>query len=195
MIELMRPHAKAPLGFKVAGGIDKPYSGATFDADGIYVLALEKSPALESGLKVGDQIVSVDGHSVRSVTHSEALAVLRKSGLLVQLEVSQDDEDDDRIDEHIVNSELDQEDVKVVVILPAALTQRPLKSDVPHSPQSEMVDSGYDEMSTLESLREELEYEPENKKKNNEIENSHYYYPYWLVGLACVGALVYYRAR
>ena len=42
MIELMRPHAKAPLGFKVAGGIDKPYSGATFDADGIYVLALEK---------------------------------------------------------------------------------------------------------------------------------------------------------
>jgi len=182
MIELMRPHAKAPLGFKVAGGIDKPYSGATFDADGIYVLALEKSPALESGLKVGDQIVSVDGHSVRSVTHSEALAVLRESGLLVQLEVSQDDEDDDRIDEHIVNSELDQEDVK-------------LKSDVPHSPQSEMVDSGYDEMSTLESLREELEYEPENKKKNNEIENSHYYYPYWLVGLACVGALVYYRAR
>ena len=144
MIELMRPHAKAPLGFKVAGGIDKPYSGATFDADGIYVLALEKrsvflssilakltachSPALESGLKVGDQIVSVDGHSVRSVTHSEALAVLRKSGLLVQLEVSQDDEDDDRIDEHIVNSELDQEDVKVVVILPAALTQRPVCS-------------------------------------------------------------------
>ena len=75
---------------------------------------------MESGLKVGDQIVTVDGHSVRSVTHAEALGILRESGVLVQLEVANEaeeddhDADDDRIDEHIMNSELDQEDVKVV---------------------------------------------------------------------------------
>ena len=69
---------------------------------------------------MGDQIVTVDGHSVRSVTHAEALGILRKSGVLVQLEVANEEEeddhdaDDDRIDEHIMNSELDQEDVKVV---------------------------------------------------------------------------------
>ena len=41
-IELVRSKPKAPLGFKVAGGIDKPYSGAKFDSDGIYVSFLEK---------------------------------------------------------------------------------------------------------------------------------------------------------
>lgn len=41
-IELVRPSPRAPLGFKIAGGTDKPYSGATSDPDGIYVSQLEK---------------------------------------------------------------------------------------------------------------------------------------------------------
>ena len=45
------------------------------------------SPALESGLRVGGQILSVDGHSLRSVTHREALQTLRASGVRVKLEI------------------------------------------------------------------------------------------------------------
>ena len=54
---------------------------------------------MESGLKIGDQILSVDGHSLRSVTHREALQTLRTSGLVVKLEIFDENTELDQFDQ------------------------------------------------------------------------------------------------
>ena len=54
---------------------------------------------MESGLKIGDQILSVDGHSLRSVTHREALQTLRASGLVVKLEIFDENTELDQFDQ------------------------------------------------------------------------------------------------
>ena len=78
------------------------------------------SPALESGLKVGDQILSVDGHSLRSVTHREALQTLRASGDRVKLEIFDENSELEQFDQLTESiDEIDHD--KVVVILPEAV--------------------------------------------------------------------------
>lgn len=43
----------------------------------------EGSPAEQSGLKVGDQILGVNGHSFATMLHREAVAVLKAYNTLV----------------------------------------------------------------------------------------------------------------
>merc|ERR1711962_413467 len=87
-IKLTREKVGSPLGFKILGGSDTPYASAKFDHDGIYVSKLERRPALDSGLSVGDQLLQVDGQSLISVTHLNAIRFLKaSSGLEVLLEV------------------------------------------------------------------------------------------------------------
>jgi len=87
-IKLKREKIGSPLGFKILGGSDSPYANAKFDHDGIYVSKLERRPALDSGLSVGDQLLQVDGQSLISVTHLNAIRFLKaSSGLEVLLEV------------------------------------------------------------------------------------------------------------
>ena len=78
------------------------------------------SPALGSGLKVGDQILSVDGHSLRSVTHREALQTLRASGDRVKLEIFDENTELEQFDQ--LTESIDEVDHdKVVVVLPRAV--------------------------------------------------------------------------
>jgi len=76
-IKLKREKVGSPLGFKILGGSDSPYQNAKFDHDGIYVSKLERRPALDSGLSVGDQLLQVDGQSLISVTHLNAIRFLK----------------------------------------------------------------------------------------------------------------------
>merc|ERR1712131_49466 len=76
-IKLKREKIGSPLGFKILGGSDSPYANAKFDHDGIYVSKLERRPALDSGLSVGDQLLQVDGQSLISVTHLNAIRFLK----------------------------------------------------------------------------------------------------------------------
>ena len=41
-IKLKREKVGSPLGFKILGGSDSPYTNAKFDYDGIYVSKLER---------------------------------------------------------------------------------------------------------------------------------------------------------
>ena len=63
----------------------------------------------------------------------------------------------------------------------------------PNSPQSEMVDSGYDEMSTLDSIRDEI---IEEEKEKEEITEKTNFYVYALGAGVILGvALVYLKSR
>ncbi|KAF4074286.1 hypothetical protein AMELA_G00237810 [Ameiurus melas] len=61
-----------PLGLMIRGGAE--YSL------GIYIAGVDHGSAAEcGGLKVGDQIVEVNGHSFRSIAHDEAVQILKSS--------------------------------------------------------------------------------------------------------------------
>ncbi|XP_078475225.1 whirlin [Lampetra planeri] len=67
---------RAPLGLVVRGGCDFGL--------GIFVSGLDPGGAAESaGLQVGDQIVEVNGRSLRSASHAEAVAALGASAHLM----------------------------------------------------------------------------------------------------------------
>lgn len=67
------------LGFSIVGGIDSPRG-----AIGIYVKSIfQQGQAAENGiLKEGDEIISVNGNSLQSLTHNEAISLFKniKSG-------------------------------------------------------------------------------------------------------------------
>lgn len=72
------------LGVSVAGGRDNPH---VVDSTGIYVTKLiPDTPASTDGrLRLGDQILSVNGTDLESVTHHEAVQTLKHSGREVEL--------------------------------------------------------------------------------------------------------------
>jgi guanylate kinase/C-terminal processing protease CtpA/Prc len=74
------------LGVSVAGGRDNPH---VVDSSGIFVTKLiPGTPACNDGrLRLGDQIISVNGTDLEYVTHTDAVQTLKNSGKDVELVV------------------------------------------------------------------------------------------------------------
>ncbi|KAI5613040.1 whirlin-like isoform X1, partial [Silurus asotus] len=67
-----------PLGLMIRGGAE--YSL------GIYIAGVDHGSAAEvGGLKVGDQIMDVNGHSFRSIAHDEAVQILKSSSHMLMM--------------------------------------------------------------------------------------------------------------
>jgi C-terminal processing protease CtpA/Prc len=74
------------LGVSVAGGRDNPH---VVDSSGIFVTKLiPDTPASDDGrLRLGDQILSVNGTNLEYITHTDAVQTLKNSGKDVELVV------------------------------------------------------------------------------------------------------------
>ncbi|KAL5484000.1 hypothetical protein EMCRGX_G020426 [Ephydatia muelleri] len=79
-------HSERTIRFTVTKGKDLGISirGGSQHGLGIYISVVEEgSVAWEEGLKKGDQIIDVNGHSFRSIRHSDAVRVLRSNPTMI----------------------------------------------------------------------------------------------------------------
>lgn len=87
--EIHIERSRAGLGLSIAGGKGStPFKG---DDEGIFISRVtEKGPADLAGLRVGDKVLKVNGVSVITVSHYDAVEVLKASGAILILEVSRE---------------------------------------------------------------------------------------------------------
>jgi len=74
------------LGFNIRGGTDIPH----FREDtGIFVTKLKEAGAAykDKRIKEGDKILEVNGHSIRGITHNEAVQIFITAGETVSMKV------------------------------------------------------------------------------------------------------------
>lgn len=100
--EIHIERSRSGLGLSIAGGRGStPYKG---DDEGIFISRVtEGGPADLAGLRVGDKVLTVNRVDVNSVSHYDAVEVLKASGSVLILEVV-------REVTRLVNRELDAKD-------------------------------------------------------------------------------------
>ncbi|CAL8078638.1 unnamed protein product [Orchesella dallaii] len=103
-IKLKRPTPEHPFGFSVRGGHEH--------GTGIFVSYVDtRSLAYRQGLKVGDQILRVNGYPVSAAVHHECLSLMRTRTSL-HLKVRRIFETDEIFIPHIENGERYIDDVR-----------------------------------------------------------------------------------
>lgn len=87
--EIHIERSRSGLGLSIAGGRGStPFKG---DDEGIFISRVTPGgPADLAGLRVGDKVLTVNGVSVVSVSHYDAVEVLKASGAVLILEVSRE---------------------------------------------------------------------------------------------------------
>ncbi|XP_074033144.1 scribble planar cell polarity protein isoform X2 [Leptinotarsa decemlineata] len=87
--EIHIERSQSGLGLSIAGGHGStPFKG---DDEGIFISRItENGPADLAGLKVGDKVITVNGVNVTSVSHYDAVEVLKASGAVLILEVTRE---------------------------------------------------------------------------------------------------------
>ncbi|KAG5875961.1 hypothetical protein JTB14_034384 [Gonioctena quinquepunctata] len=87
--EIHIERSQSGLGLSIAGGHGStPFRG---DDEGIFISRItESGPADLAGLKVGDKVITVNGVNVISVSHYDAVEVLKASGPVLILEVTRE---------------------------------------------------------------------------------------------------------
>lgn len=85
-IVLTKDPAKGGLGFSIAGGLGNEH---VVGDHGIFVTKILPGLAAdeEGTLSVGDRIVEVDERNMESITHEDAVSVLKGTGQIVQLKI------------------------------------------------------------------------------------------------------------
>lgn len=70
------------LGFSIVGGHQSPHGDLP-----VYVKKVYDATAAAAGLRHGDQILAVDGHSLQGLTHQQAVDVLKNADSPVTLTI------------------------------------------------------------------------------------------------------------
>ncbi|CAH1400364.1 unnamed protein product [Nezara viridula] len=88
-LEVRLEKTQAGLGLSIAGGLGStPFKG---DDEGIFVSKVtEGGPADKVDLRVGDKIISVNGHSMTGIGHHEAVNVLRTIGPVLHIVIDRE---------------------------------------------------------------------------------------------------------
>ncbi|XP_057353616.1 protein scribble homolog isoform X1 [Manis pentadactyla] len=75
--EICLPRAGGPLGLSIVGGSDHSSHPFGIQEPGVFISkVLPRGLAAQSGLRVGDRILAVNGQDVREATHQEAVSAL-----------------------------------------------------------------------------------------------------------------------
>jgi protein scribble len=88
-VELGRDPQKNSLGLSVVGGVDHCSHPFGVDRPGVFISKIANdSPAYHSGrLRIGDRILRVNGKSIESAKHNEAVNALKCAGEVLRLSV------------------------------------------------------------------------------------------------------------
>ncbi|XP_048734621.2 disks large homolog 1-like isoform X2 [Ostrea edulis] len=86
IVEIVLERGNHGLGFNIRGGVDIPY---VQEDSGIFVTKIREDGAafLDGRLKEGDKILEINGHTLKRVTHNEAVQHFVNAGEVVTLKV------------------------------------------------------------------------------------------------------------